>query len=116
MTGLAAMRAHRRVLAASLIGTAVEFYDFYIYATATALVFGQLFFPPSTIAAEQLNGPFATFALAFFARPLGASVFGHFGDRVGRKSTLVASLLLMGGSTFAIAFLPGYAQVGWLAP
>lgn len=105
----------RRILGASLVGTAVEFYDFYIYATAASLVFGPLFFPGSS-PAVQLMSAYATFAVAFFARPLGASVFGHFGDRVGRKSTLVASLLLMGGSTVAIAFLPTYAMAGWIAP
>lgn len=105
----------RRILAASLVGTAVEFYDFYIYATAASLVFGPLFFPQAS-ASAQLMSSYATFAVAFFARPLGASVFGHFGDRLGRKSTLVASLLLMGGSTVAIAFLPSYAQAGWIAP
>lgn len=105
----------RRVLAASLVGTSVEFYDFYIYATAASLVFGPMFFPSKDLAVQQLSA-LATLAVAFIARPLGAAVFGHFGDRVGRKSTLVASLLLMGGSTVAIAFLPGYAQVGWLAP
>ncbi|WP_421934644.1 MFS transporter [Phenylobacterium sp.] len=107
--------SHRRILAASLVGTAVEFYDFYIYATAASLVFGKLFFP-SASASAQLMSAYATFALAFFARPLGAAVFGHFGDRLGRKSTLVASLMLMGGSTLAIAFLPTYAQAGWVAP
>src|SRR5262245_47598613 len=95
----------RRVLGASLVGTAVEFYDFYIYATAAALVFGPLFFPQASAAAQQLSS-YATFAVAFFARPLGAAFFGHFGDRIGRKSTLVASLLTMGGSTLLIAFLP----------
>lgn len=105
----------RRILAASLIGTAVEFYDFYIYATAASLVFGKLFFPASSPSA-QLMSAYATFALAFFARPLGAMFFGHFGDRLGRKSTLVASLLLMGGSTVAIAVLPTYEMAGWLAP
>ncbi|WP_374344693.1 MFS transporter [Phenylobacterium sp.] len=105
----------RRILAASLIGTAVEFYDFYIYATAASLVFGKLFFPASS-ASAQLMSAYATFALAFFARPLGAMFFGHFGDRLGRKSTLVASLLLMGGSTVAIAILPTYEMAGWLAP
>ncbi len=107
--------SHRRILAASLLGTAVEFYDFYIYATAASLVFGKLFFPQAS-ASAQLMSAYATFALAFFARPLGAAVFGHFGDRLGRKSTLVASLMLMGGSTLAIAFLPTYAQAGWVAP
>jgi MFS family permease len=106
---------NRRVLAASLVGTSVEFYDFYIYATAASLVFGPMFFPSKDLAVQQLSA-LATLAVAFIARPLGAAVFGHFGDRVGRKSTLVASLMLMGGSTFAIAFLPGYAQIGWLAP
>ena len=95
----------RRILGASLVGTAVEFYDFYIYATAASLVFGPLFFPAAS-PAMQLLSSYATMAVAFFARPLGAIVFGHYGDRIGRKSTLVASLLLMGGSTVAIAFLP----------
>jgi MFS family permease len=98
----------RRVLLASLVGTAVEFYDFYIYATAVSLVFGPLFFPASSPSAQLLSS-YATLALAFFARPLGGLIFGHFGDRVGRKSTLVASLLLMGGSTVLIAFLPTIA-------
>ncbi|WP_242138297.1 MFS transporter [Sphingomonas sp. TREG-RG-20F-R18-01] len=105
----------RRILLASLIGTSVEFYDFYIYATAAALVFGPLFFPADD-PALQLLASYASFGLAFFARPLGAVVFGHFGDRLGRKSTLVASLMLMGGSTVAIAFLPSHAQIGWVAP
>ena len=105
----------RRVLAASLVGTSVEFYDFYIYATAASLVFGPMFFPSKDLAIQQLAS-LTTLAVAFIARPLGAAVFGHFGDRVGRKSTLVASLMLMGASTVGIAFLPGYAQVGWLAP
>lgn len=105
----------RRVLTASLVGTSVEFYDFYIYATAASLVFGPMFFPAAS-PAMQLLSSYATMAVAFFARPLGAIVFGHYGDRIGRKSTLVASLMLMGGSTVAIAFLPSYAQAGWLAP
>lgn len=109
------MWAHRRVLAASLVGTAVEFYDFYIYATAASLVFGPLFFP-STTPATQLLASYASFAVAFFARPLGAAVFGHYGDRIGRKSTLVVSLMLMGGSTLAIAFLPTYQAIGFWAP
>lgn len=105
----------RRILLASLIGTSVEFYDFYIYATAAALVFGPLFFPAGD-PAVQLLASYASFGLAFFARPLGAAVFGHFGDRLGRKSTLVASLMLMGGSTVAIGLLPVYAQIGWVSP
>jgi len=109
------MWLHKRVLAASLIGTAVEFYDFYIYATAASLVFGPLFFPSSS-PSLQLLAAYASFAVAFFARPLGAAVFGHYGDRIGRKSTLVASLMLMGASTLAIAFLPTYEAIGWWAP
>lgn len=105
----------RRILGASLIGTAIEFYDFYIYATAASLVFGPLFFPASSPSAQLLSA-YATFAIAFIARPVGAVFFGHFGDRRGRKTTLVASLLLMGVSTTLIAFLPTYQMVGWLAP
>ena len=105
----------RRVLAASLVGTAIEFYDFYVYATAASLVFGPLFFPRSSPSA-QLLASYGSFGLAFMARPLGSIVFGHFGDRVGRKSTLVASLLLMGGSTLLIGLLPSYRSIGWAAP
>ena len=112
---LAPYRKHRRILTASLVGTAVEFYDFYIYGTAAALVFGPLFFPSESPSA-QLMLSFMSFGLAFFARPVGAIVFGHYGDRIGRKSTLVASLMLMGISTLLIAFLPTYAMVGWVAP
>lgn len=107
--------SNRRVLTASLVGTAVEFYDFYIYATAASLVFPSLFFPKSSDSAQLLQS-YATFAVAFFARPVGAAFFGHFGDRIGRKSMLVASLMMMGGSTLLIAFLPTYAMVGWVAP
>jgi signal transduction histidine kinase/MFS family permease len=104
-----------RVLIASLVGTTVEFYDFYIYATAASLVFGPLFFPASIPSAE-LIGAYASFGIAFLARPFGGAVFGHFGDRIGRKTTLVASLLLMGVSTAAIGFLPTFEVVGWTAP
>ena len=107
--------ANRRILLAALVGTSVEFYDFYIYATAAALVLGPLFFP-STSDTAQLLSAYASFGLAFVARPVGAAVFGHFGDRIGRKSTLVASLMLMGASTLLIAFLPTYQQIGWWAP
>jgi MFS family permease len=111
----AAAASHRRILFASLVGTSVEFYDFYIYATAAALVFPTLFFPGSEPWVQQLAS-YASFSVAFFARPLGGLVFGHFGDRLGRKSTLVASLMLMGASTVLIGFLPGYAMIGWVAP
>lgn len=115
MTTITERAPASRVLTASLVGTAIEFYDFYIYATAASLVFGPLFFPAESGSA-QLMSSYATFAIAFIARPLGAVAFGHFGDRIGRKSTLVWSLMLMGGSTLAIAFLPTYAQAGWIAP
>jgi metabolite-proton symporter len=105
----------RRILIASLIGTTIEFFDFYIYATAAVLVFPKLFFPGSDPALATLES-LATFALAFFARPLGAALFGHFGDRKGRKFTLVAALMTMGPSTVAIGLLPGYQSIGIVAP
>ena len=105
----------RRILFASLIGTTIEFFDFYIYATAAVLVFPQLFFPASEPTAATLQS-LATFALAFFARPLGSALFGHYGDRVGRKATLVAALLTMGISTVLIGLLPTHAQIGVAAP
>ena len=105
----------RRVLFASLIGTTIEFFDFYIYATAAVLVFPALFFPGGDATTAQLQS-FATFGLAFFARPVGAVVFGHFGDRVGRKATLVAALMTMGLSTVAIGLLPTYQAAGIIAP
>ncbi|MBM7333669.1 MAG: MFS transporter [Alcanivorax sp.] len=104
-----------RILFASLAGTTIEFFDFYIYATAAVLVFPPLFFPGADPAAGMLQS-LATFAIAFFARPLGSALFGHFGDRLGRKVTLVAALLTMGVSTVAIGVLPTYAQIGVLAP
>jgi len=104
-----------RVLFASLIGTTIEFFDFYIYGTAAVLVFPQLFFPASDPTTSTLQS-LATFALAFFARPVGSAVFGHFGDRIGRKATLVAALLTMGLSTVAIGLLPTYAAIGVAAP
>jgi metabolite-proton symporter len=104
-----------RVLFASLIGTTIEFFDFYIYATAAVLVFPKLFFPAGDPATATLQS-FATFALAFIARPIGSALFGHFGDRIGRKATLVAALLTMGISTVVIGVLPTYAQIGLVAP
>ncbi len=115
MAHAATPASHRRILFASLVGTSVEFYDFYIYATATALVFGPLFFPSQEPWLQQVAA-YASFSVAFFARPLGGLVFGHFGDRLGRKSTLVASLMLMGASTVLIGCLPGHAMIGWVAP
>lgn len=105
----------QRVLFASLIGTTIEFFDFYIYATAAVLVFPVLFFPADDPAAATLQS-LATFAIAFFARPLGSAVFGHYGDKLGRKVTLVAALLTMGLSTVAIGLLPSYAMIGVWAP
>ena len=105
----------RRVLLASLVGTTIEFFDFYIYGTAAVLVFPALFFPAADPATATLQS-LATFALAFFARPVGSAVFGHFGDRIGRKATLVAALLTMGLSTIAIGLLPTYAAIGLAAP
>ena len=105
----------RHVLFASLVGTTIEYFDFYIYGTAAVLVFPALFFPASDPAAATLAS-LATFGIAFLARPVGAALFGHFGDRVGRKTTLVAALLTMGGSTVAIGLLPSYASIGLAAP
>ncbi|MDQ0259484.1 MFS transporter [Sinomonas atrocyanea] len=104
-----------RVAAASLIGTTIEYYDFFIYGTAAALVFPKLFFPEATPLLGSLLA-FATFGVGFLARPLGGIVFGHFGDRVGRKKMLVISLVGMGASTFLMGLLPGYAQIGLAAP
>jgi metabolite-proton symporter len=105
----------RKVVVASLIGTTIEWYDFFLYGTAAALVFGKLFFPK----ADPLTGTllsFATYALGFVARPLGGIVFGHYGDRIGRKRLLMISLVLMGGSSAAIGLLPSVASIGVAAP
>ncbi|MGJ6961112.1 MFS transporter [Streptosporangium sp. G11] len=104
-----------KIVGASLIGTTIEWYDFFLYGSAAALVFPQLFFPQS----EPLTGTllaFLTYAVGFVARPLGALVFGHFGDRIGRKKLLVVSLLMMGGATFLIGCLPTHAAIGMAAP
>src|SRR5271167_3509885 len=105
----------RQVIFASLIGTTIEWYDFFLYGTAAALVFGKVFFPKS----DPLVGvmlAFTTNALGFVARPVGGLVFGHFGDRIGRKRLLMLSLVMMGVSSSAIGLLPTYGQVGVLAP
>mgnify|MGYP003603528936 CR=1 FL=1 len=104
-----------KVVVASLVGTAIEFFDFYIYATAAVIVFPHIFFPQGDPTAATLQS-LATFAIAFVARPIGSALFGHFGDRVGRKVTLVASLLTMGVSTVLIGLLPSYETIGVLAP
>lgn len=104
-----------RIAFASFIGTAIEFYDFYIYGLAVAMVIGPLFFPHDDPAVQALNA-FLTFGLAFLARPFGSLLFGHFGDRIGRKTTLVASLLVMGVSTMLVGVLPTYEMAGWTAP
>jgi MFS family permease len=114
-TGRPTARDMRRVIVASLIGTTIEWYDFFLYGTAAALVFNKLFFPK----ADPITGAmlaFTTYALGFVARPIGGLVFGHFGDRVGRKRLLMLSLVLMGASSSLIGLLPTYAQVGALAP
>src|ERR1044072_2851115 len=107
--------AFRRVVLASSIGTAIEWYDFFIYAFLGSLVFDRVFFPQVSSAAGTM-AVFATFTVGFLARPLGGVVFGHFGDRVGRKSVLIVSMLLMGFATAAIGCLPPFAQVGLWAP
>ncbi|HEY3482818.1 MAG TPA: MFS transporter, partial [Streptomyces sp.] len=107
--------ALRRVVAASLIGTTVEWYDYFLYGSAAALVFGKVFFPHS----DPLTGTllsFLTYAIGFAARPIGALVFGHFGDRIGRKRLLVLSLLMMGGATTLIGCVPSYNSIGVAAP
>jgi len=107
--------AIRQVALASFIGTAIEWYDFFLYGTAAALVFGQLFFPEATPLGGTLLA-FATYGVGFFARPVGGIIFGHYGDRIGRKTMLVLSLLIMGVATFLIGFLPTFESVGVLAP
>jgi metabolite-proton symporter len=104
-------RELRRAVVAATVGTTIEWYDFLLYSTMAGLVFGKLFFPNETPLAATLNS-FAIYFVGFVARPIGAFIFGHFGDRVGRKSTLIFTLLLMGISTFLVAFLPGYASIG----
>jgi metabolite-proton symporter len=114
-TKLKQMNTPRQVLFASMVGTTVEFFDFYIYATAAVLVFPKLFFPSSDPTSSTLAS-LATFGIAFLARPVGSALFGHFGDRIGRKKTLVVALGTMGLSTFAIGVLPAYKAIGIIAP
>ncbi len=109
------MNSPRQVLVASLVGTSIEFFDFYIYATAAVLVFPSLFFPSSDPNTARLAS-LATFGVAFIARPIGSALFGHYGDRIGRKATLVVALATMGLSTVSIGLLPGYRSIGIAAP
>src|SRR5215212_870774 len=105
----------RRALVASTVGTAIEWYDFFLYGTAAALVFPQLFFPNASHFAGVLAS-FATYAVGFAARPVGAAIFGHWGDRIGRKATLISSLMIMGIASALIGLLPTYATIGVWAP
>ena len=100
----------RRAVIAATVGTTIEWYDFFVYGTATGLVFGKLFFPNSDPLVATLNA-FAVYAIGFVARPVGAAIFGHYGDRIGRKSTLIATLMLMGIATFLVAFVPSYESI-----
>ena len=104
-------RQLRRAIIASTVGTTIEWYDFFLYSTVTGLAFAQLYFPKSDPLVGSLQA-FAIYAVGFVARPIGAAVFGHYGDRIGRKSTLIATLLLMGAATFLVAFVPTYEQIG----
>jgi metabolite-proton symporter len=104
-------RQLQRAVVASTIGTAIEWYDFFLYSTVTGLVFAKLFFPRSDPLTGTLDA-FAIYAVGFVARPVGAAIFGHYGDRIGRKSTLIATLMLMGIATFLVALVPGYASIG----
>ena len=106
----------RKVALTSLAGTSIEWYDFFLYGTAAAIIFPKAFFPADMPAMVALIASFSTFAVGFLARPLGGIIFGHFGDRVGRKQTLVIALLIMGASTTLIGFLPTYETIGYLAP
>src|SRR5690242_20660792 len=101
----------RRAVIASTIGTTIEWYDFFLYSTVTGLVFAKLYFPESDPLVGTLQA-FGIYAVGFVARPVGAAIFGHYGDRIGRKAALIATLLLMGIATFLVAFVPTYAQIG----
>jgi MFS family permease len=101
----------RKAVVASTIGTAIEWYDFFLYGTAAGLVFGKLYFPNEDALTATLAA-FGTYFIGFVGRPIGAAIFGHYGDRIGRKATLIATLLIMGIATFLIAFVPTYASIG----
>ena len=101
----------RKAVIASTVGTAIEWYDFFLYGTAAGLVFGKLYFPNQDVVSGTLLA-FGTYFIGFAARPIGAAIFGHYGDRIGRKATLIATLLCMGLATFAIAFVPTYDSIG----
>ena len=105
----------RKVVFASLVGSTIEWYDFFLYGVVAGIVFNQLYFPADNPTVSVLLA-YATFAVGFVARPLGGLIFGHFGDRIGRKTMLVVTLLLMGGATVAIGLLPTYESIGILAP
>src|SRR5499427_4945152 len=100
-----------RAVIASTVGTTIEWYDFFLYSIVTGLIFAKLYFPNSDPLVGTLQA-FAIYAVGFVARPVGAAIFGHYGDRIGRKSTLIATLLVMGLATFAVAFVPTYASIG----
>ena len=104
-------RELRKAVIAATVGTTIEWYDFFLYGTAAGLVFGKLYFPNSDPTTATLLA-FSTYFVGFAARPVGAAIFGHYGDRIGRKATLIATLVLMGLATFLIAFVPTYASVG----
>src|SRR5438552_8093944 len=104
-------RQLRRAIIASTVGTTIEWYDFFLYSTVTGLVFAKLYFPNSDPLTGTLQA-FAIYAVGFVARPVGAAIFGHYGDRIGRKSTLIATLLVMGLATFAVALVPTYDSIG----
>src|SRR5438105_9231923 len=106
-----AARQLRRAVIASTVGTTIEWYDFFLYSIVTGLVFAKLFFPKSDPLTGTLEA-FAIYAVGFVARPIGAAIFGHYGDRIGRKATLIATLMLMGVATFLVALVPGYATIG----
>ena len=113
---IASPSALKRVVAASMAGTVVEWYEFFLYATAATLVFGTLMFPPSDDPYAGIIAAFVTYAVGFIARPLGGIVFGHFGDKYGRKKLLQVAIILVGVATFLMGCLPTFQQVGYLAP